>query len=405
MSKPVAIVMGRNYASLLGMIRAAGKAGCDVIVIRSVTALPSQNIKSSVKQFLMGKPIESTSKYVRKYLYCIEPHREELVQLLLKEAQNYTEKIVLLPTDDYTASTIDLYQEKLREKFLFPGIADGEAGAVVELMNKDLQKQIAIEHDLDVAKGWRIEITNGKFQIPEQIEYPCFTKPEISFLGNKRYMKKCNTPEELKHAIKEIAKNGDCPILVEQYVEIEKECCLLGFCDGNNVFIPAIIHQLIIGSGSHKGVTLLGKVIPPHDYAALCEKLKNMMRAIHFVGLFDIDLYENNQIIYFNELNLRLGASGYALICAGVNLPEMFIKMLLNQDYLHDHAEITSSITYLNDKVNLDDYSSGYITWDAYQESIQKADYRFILDPEDTAPFKAYTRLENLKHIKHSLKK
>ena len=38
--KQKAVVLGRNYASLLGMVRASGKAGCQVTVIRTVRRIP-----------------------------------------------------------------------------------------------------------------------------------------------------------------------------------------------------------------------------------------------------------------------------------------------------------------------------------------------------------------------------
>ena len=35
MKAPLAIVIGRNFTSRIGMIRAAGEAGCEVVVIQT----------------------------------------------------------------------------------------------------------------------------------------------------------------------------------------------------------------------------------------------------------------------------------------------------------------------------------------------------------------------------------
>lgn len=399
-----AVVMGRNYASLLGMARAAGHAGCEVTIIRSVSENYMKKKKNGLKQFIQGKSPEAVSKYVTQYLYTIEPNREDLVSKLLEHCAVSGQKVILLPTDDYAASTIDLYQEKLREHFLFPHCKGGQ-GAVVRLMDKDYQKQLAIRAGLTIAKGQTIKIENGTYTIPDTITYPCFTKPEISFLGNKKCMKRCNNVSELTAVLDEVAKAADCPILVEDYIEIEKEYGMLGFCDGTHAVIPAMIHKAAIGNGSHKGVTLLGEVIPSEKYQEIRDRIASILEAEGFVGLFDVDLYEMNGVIYFNELNLRLGAFGYSLMCAGINLPGMLVKKLTGADYKSDPATVSKQIVCINDKVNLDDYSAGYISRSQYEETIRKADARFITDPEDTAPEQAYHRLEMIQNIKNTIRK
>lgn len=396
-----AVVLGRNYSSLLGMIRAAGKAGCEVTVIRTVRKIPS---KKSLKTLLKGAPIESKSKYVKKYLYAIEPDGESLIDLLLKEFSNEKEKVILLPTDDFVASTIDLYQNKLNRGFLFPNI-NHNAGAVVKLMDKGVQKDLAIKYGLNVAKGWIIKIENGKYQIPSGIEYPCFTKPEISFMGNKRCMRRCNNLNELKTVIDDVAKKADCPILVEQYIEIEKEYGVLGFSDGETAYMPALVYKMATGNGAHRGVTLLGKVKPLMQYPDIKDKLGKMIEETRFVGLFDVDLYEMNGKLYFNELNLRFGAFGYSIMCSGINLPEMFIKKLIGEAYDINFNNMKKNIICLNDKVNLEDYADGYISWDKYRDIINSAEYRFILSNEDNNPEKAYKRMEYLCKIKRFVKR
>lgn len=393
------VVLGRNYTSLLGMIRAVGKAGCDVTVIKSVRSFP----KKSLKSFLKGAPIESKSKYVKKYLYTIESDREALINLILKECTEENEKVILLPTDDFTASTIDLYQDTLRDKFLFPNIM-GKQGAVVKLMDKEYQKSLAAKLGLTVAKDWTIKIDNGEFTIPDDIVYPCFTKPEISFLGNKRCMKRCDNREELAEVLKEVAKEGNCPMLVEEYIEIENEYAVLGCCCKNKVIMPGIIKLLKSGNGAHKGVTMLGKIMCFDDFGNLYQDLYGFMQSLNFKGLFDIDFYENQGVYYFNELNLRFGASGYAITMSDINLPEIFINYLLNKNIPSDLPEI-KKYKFANEKVNLEDFDAGFISWKEYKKTYEEADYRFILSSEDPKPYKVFKRLENYIRLKKKLKR
>ena len=58
------------------------------------------------------------------------------------------------------------------------------------------------------------------------------------------------------------------------------------------------------------------------------DQLKVFVKSLHFCGLFDIDFYERDGVFYFNELNLRFGASGYAVTHSGINLPDAFMKVL-----------------------------------------------------------------------------
>ena len=56
------VVIGRNYTSRLGMIRAAGMAGHYVIVIKT-NGRPG------------SKDIDAYSKYTKEYLFAKEPNR------------------------------------------------------------------------------------------------------------------------------------------------------------------------------------------------------------------------------------------------------------------------------------------------------------------------------------------
>lgn len=404
-SKTQVVVLGRNYTSLLGMIRAVGQAGCDVTVVRTVKKLPQ---KQGLKAMLKPKSIETQSKYVKKYLVAIESNASDMIKMLVEEFKDAKEKVILIPTDDFTSSSIDINQDMLKDKFLYPNI-DNKPGAVAHIMDKDVQKHLAIEVGLDVAKGWISKrLPDGSYEIPDNIEYPCFTKPDISYLANKDFMKRCDSEEELSELLKKFAVkigNVDCPILIEQYIDIEKEYGALGFCDGKTAVIPAITYKMKIGSGSHKGVTMLGQVIPRSEFKDLTEKLENFVKRTGFRGLFDIDLYQNGDVMYFNELNLRFGAFGYALTAAGINLPAMCIKYFTEGKPTDYSVSLSKSVRCLNDKVNLEDFSAGFISWDEYVKTRSDTDYRFVEADGDDGPANAFKKLERVARIKRFIKK
>lgn len=379
------IVIGRNYTSRLGMIRAVGKLGYEVIVISTVYKLPDG--KSKIKS------IDFYSKYVKQYLFALEPNREHLISVLLSIPQDKNQKDIIIPVDDYAASTIDLYLDKLKDCFLFPNI-EGRQGAITRLMDKNLQKEIAKKSGLYVADGWSVDVKHGQYSMPVDIHYPCFPKPQISFMGNKRCMKCCKNEAELRKSMDEVLRaNPDCPFIIEEYVSIEREYATLGFSDGESVVLPAMIHLLRDGSGPHKGVTLQGQILPASQYEVFLSQIKQFIKNLHFVGLFDVDSYESNGKIYFNELNLRFGASGYAITASGVNLPELLINKLLDRTK-QNPSDIGHTALFVNEKVALDEYTGYYIDKKDYQQYLSSAGITFIRSIEDKKPYRIFQKKE-----------
>lgn len=380
------IVIGRNYTSRLGMIRALGLIGCDVHVIKT-----NGN----------GKDPDAYSKYVSGYHYAPQPDKELLIQKIRLIGSKCREKVVIVPVDDYAASTIDEHLDELKSHFLMPNIHMRQ-GAIVDIMDKDIQKELAIKSGLNVARGWVLDIRNGDYSIPADLTYPCFPKPQISFMGNKRCMKRCDNEADLRRIISEVAKGKNCPLLIEEYIKIEKEYATLGFSDGKTVVMPAMIQLLKDGSGPHKGVTLQGKITPIEQFKEFYMKLSDYITKIGFVGLFDIDSYESNGNLYFNELNLRFGASGFAITDAGVNLPKMLVDCLQNKE-IDINQMITREGLFVNEKVAYEDMNDGYISYKEYKRYLSCSDYSFIKNSDDPNPYVQFTK-HTKRHYKQIIK-
>lgn len=369
--KPIAIVMGRNYTSRLGMIRAAGTAGCDVVVIQTEHKKP------------LLRPIDSRSKYVVARQYIPEPDREGLIRLI-QSYKSDGDKPVLLPTDDYTAATIDMNLDSLRDDFLLPHV-NNEQGAVVRLMDKSLQKKIALEAGMNVAREWICEWHDDHYVIPSDVSYPCFTKPQLSSQGHlKRYQKKCNTPLELEGLLHSVGKVFHGPILVEDYHEISREFAVVGLSLKDYSLIPSVIEM----KDSFHGITALGTLMPISRIPSMKEFLSDFMRRSQLTGLFDIDMYESGGKLYFNELNVRFGANGFALSNSVVNLPGLFLHYLLG----HGHPAANSpqsfdSLTFANENILRQMYYEGLITYKQYRLSQQSANTYAIKNQTDKLPY------------------
>ncbi len=392
------LIIGNSYITRLGLIWSVAQIDCDIIVI-AVGHYGELSEKTNPPN-----PIDCYSKYVSNILYYNEEEgKEGLVRLILAKCVDNQKKTIIIPSSDFSASAIDNYQSLLKDYFLFPYIQFKE-GAVSAWMNKMVQKEKAIEAGLNVPKAVVVEIKNHQYNIPHSIEYPCFTKPMNSLDGGKNCVRRCDNREDLQSVLDVAVEYGISKILVEDYINIEKEYAILGFSDGKNVIIPGLIHFLK-GSQTYPGVALMGKVQPVQGYEELIDKFSLYIQKIGFVGIFDIDFFEAGGKFYFGELNLRIGASAYAITKMGVNLPAMFIKYISGEDINGMQRQIKGSAVYVNERICINDWYKYYLSTKEYWKYIHTAEISFIAADEDPFPQKVYNRRYLKMYIKRIIKK
>ena len=242
------VVIGHGYTSRLAVVRSVAQIGCEITVI----VMAGRGRFS--KKLNTKKPIDCYSKYVSHVFYCYCQDELGLIQLLLDKCTDTQKKVIIIPDSDFSAAVIDKNQDILREHFLFPHIHH-TPGAVELWMDKMKQKTLATTIGLSVASSTIIRVEKGHFEIPEIVNYPCFTKPLATIVGGKQNMKRCNNEEELKEVLYNTCDIGDMHVLVEDYKQIEIEYAALGFSDGHEVIIPGVIQIIDLA----KGFPLLSK--------------------------------------------------------------------------------------------------------------------------------------------------
>lgn len=382
--KQKVVIIGHGYTSRLGMIRALGMAGYEVIVVVMT------GYKRDGKTLDTAKPLDCYSKYVSRYLFNLSTDKEALIDLLLKECTDPNQKVVVIPDSDVSAAAVDMHQDRLKPYFLFPHI-NHEQGAVVDWMNKLRQKALAAECGLKVAKSWTIQVVEGSYTIPESLAYPCFPKPLATIIGGKGGLKRCDNESELRSVVGALAqKKPTIDIMVEEFRNIQTEYAVLGFSDGSNVVIPGIIEILSMANGGHFGVAKQGKIMPVEGYEELVDKFKTFVSRIGFVGIFDIDFYKSEGELFFGELNLRYGGSGYAVTASGVNLPDMLARTLSGQSIDELPEQITKSSVYCNERMCIDDWKEGYISTARFISYLRSKKISFVLDKDDKRPYNRF---------------
>ena len=368
------IVIGHGYSIRLSVIRAVAQFGYEVIVIHVGPPV---------------KPLDGYSKYVKEVLYFNRQEGEKgLVKLLLEKCRVVGQKPIIIPTSDFSAFAID--NEDIKKQFSVPHI-NHEFNSVGYWMNKAHQKELALSVGLNTAGSVVVERTGKDFLIPDDIKYPCFTKPVSSFGAGKKCQRRCNNPKELKTVLAIANKNNITKVLVEDFINISHEYAVLGFSDGKKVVIPGVI-KFLRESKRHRGVALAGEVLPVAVFKDLIDKFADFIRQMGFVGVFDIDFLENNGVFYFDEMNIRIGGSGMAILKAGVNLPAMFVKTMCGES-VDDMAQVvTHAATFVNEKMAFDDFAEGCMSFREYRRLLASADILFIKDAADVAPYQEFEK-------------
>lgn len=396
--KPRVIVVGRTYNSNLCMVRSLGEAGYDVEVIRIFLPKPSNSLKT------LFAP-EAYSRYVKAFYICVSNGDTNCIKEQLLKLADTQRKILIVPTDDCLASVLEEYYDELKEFFILPHI-EHTAGKILNLMRKETQKIIAREAGFLVVNSCLISIKNGQFSIPDTVKYPCIMKPNSSKDAAKNSITVCRSHHELHHALQALAEKKDIEILVEDFISVRKEYSLLGLSTEQNVIVPGGFVVEKSGHDERHGVALSGKIGQGIVNPVIIENAIKFVGTLNYEGLFDIDLLEaEDGTVYFIELNLRYGGSGYALTAIGVNLPGMLA------DYVYFHTPVDVNCTlkeparvFLNERVLLDEYRSGYLTLTEVQSYIKKAEICFMKNKKDMWPYRHFRLLFIIAFFKNKLR-
>lgn len=393
--KAKVVVIGQSYSSRLCLVRSVAQLGCEITVV-----VTNPEFERNTKH-----PIDCYSKYITRVLYCENRDEKTMVSLLMDKCKDLNQKVVLIPDGDDVVAAIDNNRTLLQDYFVFPYVTK-EPCSLSYWMEKINQKKLAREVGLNVANGIVIDIVDGHFAIPDNINYPCFVKPLASWTGRKWGMRRCDNKKDLESCLSFTYSNwGNIPLLVEDFITIDREFATLGFSDGNEVVIPGLLELLRVGHGKSFGVALQGRVFPISGYEELVEKFKELVKRIGFVGLFDIDFFESKGVMYFCELNLRYGGSGYAYTKLGVNLPVMMINHFMGSSIDGLNKTISQEAKYFNERIAIEDWYKGYMSIEEYDKLKSESEINFVEDVEDPVPQKMLERDLRIRKIKKALKK
>ncbi len=400
--KPRIVVAGRNYCSNLCLARAFGTAGYEVEVLRLFQVRPKLHDLMKIL-----KP-DAYSQYVKAYHVCVTRRKSAPVIDKLTAIADPKRKMLLIPADDLCANIVDENYSKLSKHYLIPNVGR-KAGEINRLMSKEAQKTLAKEAGLPVINSCVIKTQKGQFEIPETVTYPCFMKPNISKNGLKSRMRRCDSEEELRAYLTEFSARSDIEMLVEDFVEIGREYSILGVSTPGCAIGPGFFGAEEGGHDGRRGVALIGEVVPTARRQQLIDDIVRFIGTLNFEGLFDVDLIETESgEMYFVELNMRFGGSGYAITKSGVNLPGMFADYMIQGKPLDTAARIENpGKRFVSEKIMIEEYMTGYLSTSRVRQLMKEVDIHFIQDDVDKTPYRHFRKfylIANLMRIYYRLK-
>ena len=387
------IVMGGNYSTVLGVARSLGEAGYKARLLAFDKA--TQNIA--------GK-----SKYVETCCQVARNNKQNYTEVYraLEKLRGENNHLLIIPLDDVSCMMLDEHALELSAHYDVPNI-NGEPGALSRFLEKMPQKELARQCGIPAAEGKAYHTdAEGIERAVSEVRFPCFLKPLASAkcIASKDFFAKCDTGEELRRAMNKARNNHACKnVLVEDFLDIEKELCAYGVAGNGKVFIPACMETLRGGYGCHKGVAVEGIVTSARHLGVLKEKLETFVKRSGFTGMFCIDMIQSNGIIFFSEMNLRNGGSGYGVTLAGANLPGTLADMVYH-DSSQGPEDIRRDVRFLSERLELDACVDGFISIKDYETHIADVQERFIEDEKDPRPWESFKKTAFRKLLKKRIK-
>lgn len=372
------IVFAIDHYNPLGAIRSLGENG-----IRPVFIAIRHRAELGVK-----------SKYVS------DVHQVASVaegyDLLMREYGDVYEKTgykpIILFSDDKSVGYFDLRYNEVQEKFITYNAMHTQ-GRITDFMDKKRILDLAEKHGLNVLKS----VVVRKGEIPEGIEYPVITKdinPNAGAWKSDVFI--CNNEAELKSAYEKIESPV---ILLQKYIEKKTEMAFEG-CSVNRgksslIAIESVYRYCIPGYYS----PFMDVTSPTSE--KMVASMKGMLAEIGFEGIFEIEfLVAKDGTPYFLEINFRNATWSYASTVAGMPLPYLFVKGMLNGKLDEDVQKVVpAGFTAMVEPIDYEKRMElGLSSPGEWLADFKKANCTFYYNEKDPEPF--YEMVRNWDKLK-----
>lgn len=315
------IVLGTSHYNTVGMVQSLGSEGLYVIVVTIGKA-------GLVKRSRFAKEIYEMEDYNQAF---------DLIVNQIFDGK----PIAIVPCGDESALMLEKNSIRLKNNFLYQHTTAPHT--IEQAMNKNYQAQIAKASGLDVPLSFEVDNIDN---LPVNIIYPCIIKPLLSCEGDKRNISIVRNDTEMRKRVNEILSVTP-RVIVQQFIENkDKELNILGCAFSNGSYEISFSIEKIRTYPRGRGSVSVGKIVPiDYNLSSVTEKIKKMLSAIGYVGLFSVELIVDSLTgkIFFIEMNLRNDALNPFIVKAGINLPYLHYLDLTKQPLKKYHPSFKPS--------------------------------------------------------------
>jgi len=171
-------------------------------------------------------------------------------------------------------------------------------------------------------------------EFAKEVGYPVLIRPSYVLSGSA--MKVARNEREIEEYLQLASKvSREYPVVVSKFIEGAREVEVDGVCDGENVFIGAIIEH-VEQAGVHSGDATMS--IPAISLKEDVKRkirtyTKNIARMLRIVGPFNIQFLVKDGKAYVIECNLRASRSmPFVSKTLGINLMELSAMAILGEE-------------------------------------------------------------------------
>ena len=223
---------------------------------------------------------------------------------------------------------------KLTESLMKMGvpILGTKAEDVDAAEDRELFDEILEKTNIPRAAGDTVYTAQEAKVAANRIGYPVLVRPSY-VLGGQGMHIAFNVDEivEFIDTINQIAQ--DHPILIDKYL-MGKEIEVDAVCDGTDILIPGIMEH-IERTGVHSGDSISvypAPTISNHVKETIVEYTKRLARALHVVGLINIQFIAMNEEVYVIEVNPRSSRTvPYISKVTGIPIVDLATKVILGE--------------------------------------------------------------------------
>lgn len=221
---------------------------------------------------------------------------------------------------------------KLTESLMKMGvpILGTQAKDVDAAEDRELFDGILEETGIPRAAGGTVFTAEEAKEVANRLGYPVLVRP--SYVLGGQGMKIAFHEEEIEEFIGIINRIAqDHPILVDKYLQ-GKEIEVDAVCDGEDILIPGIMEH-IERTGVHSGDSISvypAPTISEHVKETIVEYTKRLAKALHVVGLINIQFIAMDEEVYVIEVNPRSSRTvPYISKVTGIPIVDLATKVIL----------------------------------------------------------------------------